>query len=227
MDEFDMEQKRKNPLKTLFKFLLFGASVAVYLIFFIRFFVSCDAKIADDVFLDKESAALFSDLEQDMPFYHYQPLSWTNEDGSVQLSNIFYIEDFKNLQLTVRSRDDIFNKESDEYPFTFEIRVSGEEGKTVTPVVRVENRYGYTYARLEVQDVLSSHGEEVLYEIETFDEEGNSVITEEREIKGGTEVHLDIFSSKTGDKLHTFVIAGKNVSRARIRRSTVDVVIAE
>ncbi len=225
MDGFDTEQKRKSPFKTLFKILLFGASVAVYLIFFIRFFVSCDADIADDVFLDKESARLFSDLERDMPFYHYQPLSWTNEDGSVQLSNIFYIEDFKNLQLTVRSRDDIFNKESDAYPFTFEIRVSGDEEKTVVPIVRVENRYGYTYARLEATDILSSQGEEVIFEVETFDEEGNSVVTQESEIKGGTEVHLDIFSSETGDKLHTFVIAGKNVSRARIRRSTVDVVI--
>lgn len=225
MDGFDTEQKRKRPFKTLFKILLFGASIAVYLIFFVRFFVSCDADIADDVFLDKASAEKFCDLENDLHFYHYQPLSWTNEDGSVQLSNIFYIEDFKNLQLTVRSRDDIFNKDSDAYPFTFEIRVSGDEEKTVVPTVRVENRYGYTYARLEVRDVLCAQGEEVLFEVTTFDENGNSVVTQDSEIKGGTEVHLDIFSSKTGDKLHTFVVAGKNVSRPRIRRNTVDVVI--
>ncbi len=229
MDGYTEEKKRKFTFGRLIKILILVASAAVYLIFFARFFVSCESEIADDLFLDRDTAELFQDLDTDLPFYHYQPVSWTNEDGSVQITNIFYIEKTGDLQLTVRSRDDIFDKKSGEYPFSFKIRVSGEdESETeAVPTMRVQERHGYTYARLAVDGIVSDHGEMVEIELETYDEEGNSHITTDTEIKGGTEVWLDIFDSETGTKLHTFEIAGKRVNRARVRRSTVDVVIVD
>ncbi len=224
MDEIK-EPRRRFTLRKLFKILLFSASALVYIVFFIRFFVSCDAKITNDLFLDRETAEKFLNLDVDYPFYHYQPEAWTNDDGSIQISNIFYIEDNGNLHLTVRTRDDRF--ETDRYPFEFKITVTGESEAELEPEMRTETRHGYTYARLFVNGVVSDHGEVVEVELESYDEKGNSVITKDTEIKGGTEVGLDIYDSKTGEKLYTFAVAGKNVNRARMRRSTADVVVIE
>ena len=67
---------------------------------------------------------------------------------------------------------------------------------------------------------------EIEVELETFDEEGNSVITTDTEIKGGTEVFLDIFNLD-GERLYTFELAGKDVDRARIRRTKVEVSVID
>ncbi len=229
MDETRETKRGKITFGKVFKYLLLAASAAVYLVFFARFFVSCDAEIADDFYLDPESAEIFSDLDRDLPFYHYQPESWTSEDGYVQITNIYYLEQTGDLQMTVRSRDEIYEKENGEYPFEFKIRVVGEDEleSEQTPVRVTETRMGYTYVRLCAENVVSDHGEVVEVELETYDEQGNSVITTDTEIKGGTEVFLDILDSETHERLFTFTVAGKNSNRARIRRSTVDLVVTD
>jgi hypothetical protein len=214
---------KKLRFRTVLKYLLFSISALIYIVIFSRLFVACDSKIADKLYLGKSEKELYEDLSVELALEHYQPTAWTSEDGSVQIKNIHYIKDFENLQLTVRSRDDVYNPNSDTYPFTFKIRVVGESETELSPEFFTDTRFGYTYARLVCEGVLSEHGEKVLYDIETFDEKGNSVISTETEIKGGNEIFLDIYNL-SGERLYTFEIAGKNVNHARIRRKTVDVI---
>lgn len=214
---------KKLRFRTVLKYLLFSISALIYIVIFSRLFVACDSKIADKLYLGKSEKELYEDLSVELALEHYQPTAWTSEDGSVQIKNIHYIKDFENLQLTVRSRDDIYNPNSDTYPFTFKIRVVGENEAELSPEFFTDTRFGYTYARLVCEGVLSAHGEKVLYDIETFDEKGNSVISTETEIKGGNEIFLDIYNL-SGERLYTFEISGKNVNHARIRRKTVDVI---
>ena len=217
------EKKKKITVRKILKYIVFSISAAVYIVFFVRFFVSCDADITDDVFLTPEQKIKFEDLSLDYPLYHYQPTAWTSDDGTVQIKNIYYLEPINTLELTVRHRIDAYNPNSDTYPFTFKVRVSGDVEYETVPEIKLETRYGYTYARLIAEGIVSDHGETVTAEVETFDENGNSVISTETEIKGGTQVHLDILSL-SGERLFTFEIAGKGVvNYARIRRSGVDI----
>lgn len=214
------QEKRKFGFKKLIKITVLIISAAVYLIFFARLFESRDPSVANRMYLNAEEAERFDDLNSELPLYHYQPTSWTAEDGSVTITNIYYLEDFSKLQFTVRHRNDIYT--DGDYPFGFKVRVTGEVDSESVPVIYTDSRSKYTWARVCAENIVSDHGEEVEVELETFDEQGNSVITTDTEIKGGTEIFLDIYNAD-GERLFTFELAGKNVDRARIRRNKIDV----
>ena len=226
-------ETKKFTVRRVLKYIAISISAAIYIIFSVRLFTACDADMADDVYLDAERAKQFEDLDTDLAVYHFQPVSWTSDDGSVQIKNVYWIEPFSNLQLTVRHRDEIYSRPDGLYPFDFKLRVEGTDDETaiyevdVTPSVWKETRYGYTYARLSAEDIVCVDGEKVYVEYETFDAEtGLSSITTETEIKGGTKVYLDIFDL-SGEKIYTFEVAGRNVDRTRIRRGGIDVAVVK
>lgn len=226
--------KKKFSFGKLIKIIIFTISAAVYIIFFARFIESCDAKIADDIYLESEDYVKFTDLDADYPLYHYQPQSWTSEDASVTVTNVYYIENLDILQLTVRHRNDIYGGDT---PFEFKIRVEGiEEYETeVIPSTTVESRSKYTWTRLASDTIACREADEIDVEYETFDEKGNSIITSGVEYQGGTRVYLDIYNLD-GVKLYTFQLAGvaevddgedvitRKIDRTRIRRGKVDVI---
>lgn len=223
------EKENKFTVRRFIKYIAVSISAAIYIIFSVRLFTACDADIADDVYLDRERAKQFEDLDADLPVYHFQPVSWTSDDGSVQIKNVYWIESFSNLQLTVRHRDEIYSRPDGLYPFDFRIRVESTDSATemyeveVTPSMWKETRYGYTYARLSADDIVCVDGEKVYIEYETFDDEtGLSSITTDTELKGGTVVYLDILDL-SGEKIYTFEVAGRNIDRTRMRRGGIDV----
>lgn len=226
--------KKKFSFGKLIKIIFFSISAAVYIIFFARFIESCDTKIADDIYLEKSAYESFVNLDADYPLYHYQPQAWTAEDGSVTVTNVYYIENLDSLHLTVRHRNDIYGGEK---PFTFKIRVDGDkEYETeVIPETHVDSRSKYTWTRLSADGIVCLEADEVEVEYESFDERGNSVITSDVEYRGGTNVYLDIYNHE-GDRLYTFQLAGvdeiddgddiiiRKIDRVRIRRGKADVI---
>jgi len=227
------KEQNKFTLRRALKYIAVSISAAIYIVFAVRLFTACDADITDDVYLDAERAELFEDLDTDLPIYHFQPISWTSDDGSVQIKEVYWIEPFSNLQLTVRHRDDVYTRPDGLYPFDFKLRVESTDDESavfeaeVEPRVWKETRYGYTYARLSAEDIVCVDGEKVYYEYETFDEEtGLSSITTDTELKGGTIVYLDIFDL-AGEKIYTFEVAGRNIDRTRMRRGSIDVTVVE
>ena len=226
--------KKKFTFGKFIKAIILSISAAVYIIFFARFVESCDTKIADDIYLEKSDYESFVNLDADYPLYHYQPQAWTAEDGSVTVTNVYYIENLDVLHLTVRHRNDIYGGEE---PFEFRVRVEGiEEFKAeVIPSSNVDSRSKYTWTRLSADGIVCREAEEVEVEYESFDEKGNSIITEDIEYRGGTKVYLDIYNSD-GDKLYTFQLTGvadvdngdevvtSKIDRVRIRRGKADVI---
>ncbi len=226
--------KKKFSFGKLVKIIFFSISAAVYIIFFARFIESCDTKIADDIYLEEADYESFVNLDADYPLYHYQPQAWTAEDGSVTVTNVYYIENLDSLHLTVRHRNDIYGGDK---PFEFKIRVEGidEFEAELVPETRVDSRSKYTWTRLSADGVVCREAEEVEVEYETFDERGNSIITTAIEYRGGTKVYLDIYNDN-GDKLYTFQLTGiaeiddgedvitRKIDRVRIRRGKADVI---
>ena len=86
------ETTKKITLWKITKWTLLAISALVYILTLSRIFVSCDADISDDVFLTLEEKKEFENYDIDYPVYHYQPSAWTNDDGTVQIKNIYLTE---------------------------------------------------------------------------------------------------------------------------------------
>ena len=224
---FDKKPRKKMTFTRALKYFVLSLSAAVYIMFFVRFFVSCDSKISDDVYLTEKQAEKFQNLDVILPVYHYQPVEWVTEDGGIEVKNIYYIEDYNSLQLTVKSKDKI-NGYDGERPFEFKLRVTGdkENEKEIVPRVYTDKRFGYTHMRLVADEAVCDMGKSVEVPITTYDAEGNPTASTETEIKGGTQVYLDVYSLG-GERICTFEVAGKNTARAQIRRAGIDVNITD
>ncbi len=236
------EAKKKITFWKIIKWTLLGASILVYLVVFIRLFAACDAKISDDIILTADEKAAFENFDADYPLYHYQPTSWTNDEGDIQIKNIYYIEPISEIQLTLSYRMSVYGEQS---PFAFDVRVvENDESFTApdddTPVYRedlpgesveleeyIENRYDHRYFRLCASGITVDNGTTRSERVQTVDEDGNVTYSTKTVIDGGNKIYLDIYDEESGELLYSFLVAGKGVGNARIRRNKVDVKITE
>lgn len=226
-----MEEKtRKITLWKIIKWSLIAISILVYILAFTRIFVSCDADISDDIILSSEEKVAFDNLDLDYPLYNYQPISWTNDDGTIQLKNIYYLEPISELQLTVRYRISSYDEKEDDKPFYYKVRVLESDDSEVIfddLEYHVESRYDYKYIRLCVDGITIDDGERVTSKVERVDGEGNVSYETVTEKVGGNKVYLDIYDSVGDELLYSFVIAGKTLDGIRTRRSKCDVRIID
>ncbi len=239
------EKERKITPWKIFKWTLLTISFLVYLLVFVRIFVSCDADISDDIILTSAENKDFENLDIDYPLFNYQPTSWTNEEGTLQIKNIYYIEPISELQLTVRYRISTFDTKENQKPFEFKIRVT-ESDETVKSEEKVslfeedlsgvtlkgtefytESRYDYKYIRVCAPGIEVDDGETKTEKVQTVDENGNVSYSTKTVTEGGNKVYLDIYDSETKELLYSFVVAGKTVGGIRTRRSKVDVRITD
>ena len=225
-----MEEKTKKiTLWKITKWTLMLISILVYALAFTRIFVSCDSKISDDIILTAEEKKDFDNLDVDYPLFNYQPLSWTSEDGTVQIKNIHYLDPIDELQLTLRYRISTYEKEKGVIPFYCKVRVAEEENETVYENMEThfESRYNYGFIRICVDDIVIDDGEKVTSKAQRVDEDGNVTYETVTEIVGGNKVYLDIYDEATDELLFTFSIAGKPLEGIRMRRNKVDTRIIE
>lgn len=236
----DETEKKITPWKII-KWTILGISALVYLLVFVRLFSACDADVSDDIILTANEKADFDNLDIDYPLYNYQPASWTNEEGTIQIKNIYYIEPISELQLTVRYRISDFEKEGNTAPFFYRVRVvegdevlKSEEGVKLyqedlpgmtmgEPEIISESRFNYKYERICVSDITVDDGEMRTERVQTVDEDGNVTYGTKNVVDGGNRVYLDIYDSETKELFYSFVVAGKTVGGARTRRNKVDV----
>lgn len=233
-------EKKVTPWKIL-KWTLMGISALVYLLVFIRLFAACDADISDDIILTKAEKAVFDDYDKDYKLFNYQPGSWTNEEGTIQIKNIYYVEPISEVQLTVRYKISSFEKE----PFEYGVRVvDGEEkpleqtekalyredlpGEHIDGVeIRTESRYNYSYVRICAPGIKVDDGVTTTERTQIVDEDGNVEYGTNTVTTGGNKVYLDLYDSKTGELLYSFAVAGRGMGGARVRRNKVEVRVVD
>lgn len=244
--EYWEDKPRRVTPWNIIKWTVLAISLLVYLLVFMRLFSACDASISDDIILTVEEKATFDDLSVDYPLYHCQPSSWTNEEGTLQIKNIYYLEPISELQLTVRYRISSFDTEENAKPFYYRIRVvEGDEnmpeaseelklyeadlpGVTLgEPEVYTVSRYNYKYERICVSDVTVDQGVRTTERVQTVDADGNVTYGTKTVVEGGNRVYLDVYDSETKELFYSFAVAGKTVSGVRTRRNKVDVKVID
>lgn len=234
--------KKITPWKII-KWTFLLISLLVYLLVFTRLFVACDADISDDIILSSAEMTDFENMDMDYHLFNYQPSSWTNEEGTIQIKNIYYLKPISEIQLTVRYRKSSFETEENKEPFTYSIRVTENDEKisSETPLyaedldgivaegteIYTEDRYNYRYVRICAPEITVDDGVQKTERVQTVDTDGNVTYSTKTVTEGGNKVYLDIFDSETRELLYSFVIAGKNVGGTRTRRNKVDVRIID
>lgn len=224
------KDEEMTPLKIigkLFKCFMAVLIISIYLFFFVRIFVSCDADVVDEVYLSQEMAEIYDNRSEEFTVLLYEPVSWTNDDGSLQIKNIIYIPRAENLHIAIKYNTKKFDTE----PSRFVLRkTTGDGENAVETVYNVskyveEQRYNYGYIRLCYEDVTVYDGEIIEKEVEKYDEQLDIFYTEiVKSIEGGDKVYLDIYD-ENGELLYTFTVAGKTIGGRKISRDKVDVVI--
>ncbi len=221
-----MEEKtRKITFGKVLKWTFIIISVIVYVLAMWRIFVSCDADVSDDIILTQSEAKDFENLDIDYPLYNYQPLSWTNDDGTIQIKNVYYLEPINELQLTVRYRISYYDTKENTTPFYYHIRVvESDESETVFDDLEMhtESRFDYKYIRLCVNEIEIDEGEKVTNKVQRVDKDGKVTNESVTETVGGNKVYLDIYNSEDNELLYSFIIAGKTLNGVRTRRNKVD-----
>ncbi|MBE6700455.1 MAG: hypothetical protein E7582_00995 [Ruminococcaceae bacterium] len=227
------EKERKITPWKIVKWTFLGISILVYAVIFTRIFVSKDAKISDDIILTTDEKSAFEDYEKDYPVYHYQPTAWMNENGSLQIKNINYLEPIKELQFTVRYRISTFETKDKKSPLIFKIRsvaeVDGVEAELVFENLEfhTETRYEHKYIRICCPNITIDDGEKKTYKAQRIDKDGNVTYETVTETVGGTNVYLDVYDAESGEHLYIFSLAGKDVNNSRVRRKKLDVRIID
>ncbi len=221
------EVRKRSRIGKMIKICAIVISLFFYLFFLTRIFMSRDADIADDIYLDEHYHEEFMDKSSDFQLLLYEPLSWTNDEGTVQLKNIHYMPEAKRLEITVKYNMNYFGDTTDPLPFAFALRkVTGD--KTITaedPAVYFESRYSYGYIRICFDNIEIDDGEKEQRESQEYDEElGIDYTKVETVTVGGDKVYLDIYGGGGGEKQYSFIVAGKTVGARRIKRSSVDLV---
>lgn len=221
-----MEEKtRKITFWKVIKWTFILISVIVYVLAMWRIFVSCDADISDDIILTSEEKKDFENLDIDYPFYNYQPLSWTNDDGTIQIKNVYYLQPINELQLTVRYRISSYDTKENKTPFYYKIRVvESDESEVVFEDLEMhtESRFDYKYNRLCIENIVIDEGEKVTNKVQRVGGDGEVTYESVTETVGGNKVYLDIYNSEDDELLYSFIIAGKTLNGVRTRRNKVD-----
>lgn len=239
------ENQRKITPWKIIKWTVLSISILVYAVTFTRIFVSCDADISDDIILTAEEKADFENLDVDYQLFNYQPASWTNEEGTIQIKNIYYLEPISELQLTVRYRISTYDTEESQTPFEFKLRVVEDDSKVVTdgdtPLyeedlpgeviealeMHTQSRFDYKYIRICASDVTVEDGVKKTERVQLVDEDGNVTYSTKTVTEGGNKVYLDIYHNDSKELLYSFVVAGKTVGGVRTRRNKVEVKIID
>lgn len=224
VNDMDENEGKKITAWKLTKWFFMFCSIVVYALVFARLFVSCDSKISDEIILTSEEYKDYENLDLDYLVFHYQPVSWTNEDGTIQIKNIVYLDPISELQLTVRYRLSTYGEE----PFFYKVRlVEGEEERVYDVEIHSETRFDYKYQRLCVPDIKIDGGKTEEKRVQIVDENGEVSYETKSEIIGGNKAYLDIYNADTGELEYTFALAGKGVGGARVRRNKFDVRIID
>ncbi len=161
----ETEEKKTSNAKKLFKAVAFSIILAVYIIFFIRFFISCDSNIADEILKTPEIIAAYEEDPANFEIRQYEITDWyksksrageaENDKGGklLSVSELYYIPKTNNLQITVKFNLDILKNRDTEYSkdkLPFKIYLEDEERNiyNMFSSVKYDERYSFGYIRI-------------------------------------------------------------------------------
>lgn len=200
------DEKKPSVFKRVFKAIAVALIAAVYLILFIRIFVSCDSSVMKQIIKTDETEAIYRE-KGDVEIRQYEIRNWYKsiDNGRIlSLDNFYYFPETENLQVSVK-----FNKKiladpnrtysAEDLPFAFYL-----EDETLAHydeyTAVYDERYSFGYIRLNFSGVsLEIDGQ--------TDEEGNPAVHNfelyiRKKNPDGTTEEFESFSLYTGSRAY-------------------------
>ena len=200
------EEKKPSVAKRIFKAIAVCLMAAVYIVLFVRFFVSCDSSVMKQLIKTDETERIFRE-NGDVEIRQYEIRNWYKsiDDGRIlSLDNLYWLPETDNLQVSVK-----FNKKmladpdrvytAEDLPFDFVLEDENLTKYTDYTAVYAE-RYSFGYIRLNFSGVsLEIDGE--------TDEDGNTAVHNfelyiRKKNADGTTSDFESFSLYTGSRAY-------------------------
>lgn len=157
-------RKKPSVMKRIFKTAAIAIIVGVYAVFCVRFFVSCDSQIADEILKTPAIAAAHEANPDGFEIQNYEITDWYKsknrggEEGDgggklLSVSELYYIPETDNLQVTVKFNLDILKIRDIKYSsesLPFKIYLEDEEQNKYYDysAVKYDERYSFGYIRI-------------------------------------------------------------------------------
>ena len=209
------EDKKPSVVKKLFKAAAICIILGVYGVLFVRFFVSCDSDMVDDILKTEKIVAAYESSPEDFEVQQYGITHWyesKNASGDesnlggklLSVSHLYYIPAAESLQVTVKFNLDILENSEASYSkelLPFRVYLEDEYGNVYESVMaEYDERYSFGYIRVCFEGVKLEKDDE-------FDEDGSKkrntfelcLDMYGKDGKYGDEQY-DSFSVYTGDK---------------------------
>ena len=189
-DHDENESKVYKAIKGTIKWTMYGISFLLYIIFFVVIVVNRDSYILEKNYMNE----LIENVDiDDIELYRINARVFMTDDGSVQLHNIDYSEEYGIMEIGIK------------YNANKEFVTNGERGDAIEYVLTDNN--GNRYPR--ANHVIDSAGR---YEFARICFSGLEIDLDENDLRQegdnqygkGTLYQLTLYRKSDGSKIHTF-----------------------
>lgn len=135
--------KAYRIVKGCFKGLLYGASALVWILVLYVIFTTRESKLMDQMVFTDRTRSVAGETAEDYRVYQIYPADFMNQDGSIELGNLYYAQETGELEIGVK-----YNKKLTDNNTEDGIRyVLTDQNGTEYPIVQLKTdaigRYGY------------------------------------------------------------------------------------
>lgn len=214
-EQDENESKVYRIIKGIFKWTMYGISFIIYIILFYLMFVNRDSKILETNYMGKLPQLTEVETEE-MELYRINTKVFMNEDGSLQLYNIDYSDEYDIIEIGVK-----FNakKLTDErYSNCLEYVLSDSEGNTYDLVNSVTDSGGrYGFARICFNNIdLDIESNDLRYNNALYGSVKPAFMTDNySDTRTKTTYNLAIYRKSDGTLLYDFELYDNSVTFTR------------
>ena len=121
MENYADEPKKPSKVGRVFFWIAAAIIASVYLIIFVRIYMTRDAVETKIVYFSKHAQEVDSALADGESFdiYILEPRDLMSSDGLIQLRYVTYLQNSDELQITVKYKKVVGEQLNDNYPFEF------------------------------------------------------------------------------------------------------------
>ncbi len=148
------EEKKPSVIKKLFKWIAVAIMLAVYIVLFIRIFVSCDSEIVDSIIKTDRIVSEYEKDPENFEIQQYEITGWyksINDGKLLSVDNLYYFPSADSLQISVKFNKDILlcDAEYSDELLPFEFYLEDEQGNIYSEYTAVyDERFDFGYIRL-------------------------------------------------------------------------------
>lgn len=160
------QSKTAKRIKFTFRYLLYGISALIWVGVFYMIFTSCDPGLTNKMVFSNKAREMAQKNPDFFTVYNLQPSDYMNYNGSIQIQNIYYAKDAKELELCVKFNMEKITNDKLNDALIF---VLSDSDRNYYPAVNImtDSNKKYGYARVSFGNVVLNLNDNKYYDYTT------------------------------------------------------------